>query len=393
MLRKRAIRSAAIVAISALFLAGLWRLLELRFQTGDIYPAYSSLRADPLGTRALYDSLRRIPGLKVERHFSSANRLPAGGASALLFLGVRKYDQLEDLGENLEHWARDGARVIVAFKPDASPDQISAPASPAARLKLKKARHGEESVLEGLAIQSDPSSLSKDAGALARLEASASDPLPKGLTWFSPNYFVPPTNGWRTLYAVGTNAVMIERRAGKGSIILATDSYFLSNEALRNHREPRLISWLIGEKRNLVFSESHLGVEHGSGIAVLAREYKLHGFAFGMILLVGFYVWKNAVPFVPVDPEEHSPLNEIAAQKSAREAFVNLLQKNIPPDQIIETCLAEWKKINPAGRAAMPETRREMELVLLKLKDTPARERNPVAAYRELAGILEKQDL
>jgi hypothetical protein len=38
-------------------------LFELRFERGDVYPAYSSLRADPLGAMAFYESLEKIPGL------------------------------------------------------------------------------------------------------------------------------------------------------------------------------------------------------------------------------------------------------------------------------------------------------------------------------------------
>ena len=68
--------------LSALLLAGfgfaLLRLLQMRFETGDIYPPYSSLRVDPLGTRALFDSLERLPELVVSRHFRPLTRLPEG---------------------------------------------------------------------------------------------------------------------------------------------------------------------------------------------------------------------------------------------------------------------------------------------------------------------------
>jgi len=39
------------------FIYGLVHLFSLRFEAGDNYPPYSSLRADPLGTKALFDSL------------------------------------------------------------------------------------------------------------------------------------------------------------------------------------------------------------------------------------------------------------------------------------------------------------------------------------------------
>ena len=39
------------------FCYGVAHLLVLRFQTGDVYAPYSTLRSDPLGTRVLFESL------------------------------------------------------------------------------------------------------------------------------------------------------------------------------------------------------------------------------------------------------------------------------------------------------------------------------------------------
>ena len=43
-------------------------MFDLRFSTGEVYPYYSTLRSDPLGTKALYYSLQELPGLRVERN-------------------------------------------------------------------------------------------------------------------------------------------------------------------------------------------------------------------------------------------------------------------------------------------------------------------------------------
>ena len=57
----------ALIAALALLVAGLGLLFHWRLGQGDLFPAYSSLRADPLGTRALHDSLALVPGRRVER--------------------------------------------------------------------------------------------------------------------------------------------------------------------------------------------------------------------------------------------------------------------------------------------------------------------------------------
>ena len=51
-----------------IFAAGMYRLLDLRFDVGDIYPPYSTLRSDPLGAKVFFESLREIPGVSAERN-------------------------------------------------------------------------------------------------------------------------------------------------------------------------------------------------------------------------------------------------------------------------------------------------------------------------------------
>ncbi len=73
---------------AAAFFYGLFHLFQLRFELGDIYPEYSSLRTDPLGTMALYESLQKLPGLSVGRDFSAENRLPEGEKTVYLHLAA-----------------------------------------------------------------------------------------------------------------------------------------------------------------------------------------------------------------------------------------------------------------------------------------------------------------
>ena len=48
---------------------GVVKLFLLRFQAGDVYPAYSSLRSDPLGSRAFYRSLQNLNKAAVSRNY------------------------------------------------------------------------------------------------------------------------------------------------------------------------------------------------------------------------------------------------------------------------------------------------------------------------------------
>ena len=65
-----------LLGCTAAFAFGLVQLFQLRFEVGDVYPPYSSLRSDPLGAMAFYESLEKLPGVSVRRDFNANNRMP-----------------------------------------------------------------------------------------------------------------------------------------------------------------------------------------------------------------------------------------------------------------------------------------------------------------------------
>src|SRR5579862_5217559 len=76
----------SIVLLLALFLAGAWEVMIAPLITGEVYPAYSSLRTDPLGAKALFESLSEQPGLDVTRLYRA--RSPLDSETTLFILGV-----------------------------------------------------------------------------------------------------------------------------------------------------------------------------------------------------------------------------------------------------------------------------------------------------------------
>src|SRR5688572_31008602 len=74
----------------ALFLAALGRIVSLRLGSGDIYPEYSSFRADPRGTKALYESLGQLDSKSIARHVQPMARLRADEQTTVLLLGAEK---------------------------------------------------------------------------------------------------------------------------------------------------------------------------------------------------------------------------------------------------------------------------------------------------------------
>ncbi len=352
----------------ALLALGVFHLFSLRFSGGDIYPPYSSLRADPLGTKALLDSLASVRDVTALRWLDPLPRLPGGGRdTTLLVLGTNPH-ALERMPRRdyreLEEFMQAGGRVVIAFpsvpkrqqksfserleeeeepsKPQPKRNDGKQPESKSPKDKQAEARRKKKEAEERLpeemrrvdlktkwAVALDYLDLTHDeTGATRGVPARnvSSDPnLPSTLTLRTALYFRDLGPQWRTNYLrteeksvpereVGgpwrTNVVrtglpvIVERSFGRGTLLLCADSYFFSNEALRRDRQPELLAWLIGASHRVVFDETHLGVQNDPGVAALARRYRLHGFFGALLVLALLFVWKNTSPFVPPHPDD-----------------------------------------------------------------------------------------
>ena len=406
-----------LLGCAAAFAFGLEQLFELRFASGDVYPACSSLRSDPLGTMAFYESLAKMPGLATSRDFRADNRLPEERATVYLHLAASPFEWEwvpADLHREIKDFLARGGRLVITFSPqteaprrydwddeDATNAMKSAP--PKARVKkltpdkpVKKKKIGRDdepgvSLNDEWGFHEGFVKLAQNDGEYEpiRVKKKTDLPLPPSLDWHSGMVFTNCAGSWRTIYARDTNAVMIERAFGRGSVVMAGDSYFLSNEALARDRHADLLAWLAGPSRNIVFDEGHFGIVDTSGVAGLMRKYRLHGLAAALILLAGLFVWKNSTSLLPPRGEEQP--DEMIAGKDAASGFVNLLRRSIAPRDLLAACFAEWKKSTAATGQFSAARRQQAEIIFQTENSAPARARNPVAAYQNIAAALGNQ--
>ena len=102
------------------FMGGMVHLFIMRFNTGDVYPAYSSLRSDPLGTRALFESLQSFDDLAVSRNYQLLRSVKLEPDTTLLYLGASspQYDSVpEELVSVFDHLTQSGGRLVVSYLP------------------------------------------------------------------------------------------------------------------------------------------------------------------------------------------------------------------------------------------------------------------------------------
>lgn len=321
------------------FLVGALQIFELRTGHGDVFPPYSTFRADALGAKALYESLEQIGGLHVSRNFAAMDRI-RGPEGLLLFLGLDAKSFLVSPKETLQHfpfWASRGNRVIISFLP------------------LRRDNDIKNAGEAGKALQFDV------GYERARL------------------YFTNLTPEWRVLISTGGHPTIIARDFGKGTIILCGDSYLFSNEAILKDRQTRLIAQLIGDARNIVFDEVHNGMHEEASLGTLARRYRLHGFAAALLLLAGLFVWQSSARFLPA-LEEQERLDAVSG-KDAASGLVNLIKRSVPRTELAAVCLAEWKK--------SPQLQQRCGKQKLERIETAVKTQNdPVQIYRTIQQIL-----
>lgn len=370
------IRRATLLLLAAGFLAGVFHLFELRFQSGEVFAPYSSLRADPLGTKALFEAYAALPGLRVERNLRPLSSLAVDASTTLYFAGLPKRSFGSTCGpadpdESLEALALRGGRVIAALAPvsDSPLSEEPSKASPTPSPTPEKECEPDCKSTFEFKVSSQ-----KSAGPAISADGAISIP------WRSLAHFSEPVAPWKVLLRCNGMPVAIERQYGKGSLVLLTDSYFLSNEAMRAHPNTKWLSALHGGGTTVVFDETHLGTAEGSGIAILARKYRLHGLVAGLLVIAALYLWRCAVPFPPPARQTPVPGSEIRSGKDSTSGLINLLRRNIAPGELIQACLQQWKR--SFARQTNPNRLAAAEAA------AAANHSRPVEAHQSITAIL-----
>lgn len=393
------------LALAALLLGGITRLLMKRYEKGDVYPPYSSLRIDPLGTAAFHDALALQPGVTVRRNTEPLEDMgalsdPATNASStIMILGIEPHRILDaNLMRDAKRLASQGSRVVLAMRPVRETDS-SSDASETGSPKNKEKQATKSVPAESPDAEAEDTEDSEaapilelkplDADGEAHFATHSLPDVEDSLPWFSLVRFEKVDPAWTTILSVGNVPVGIELRHGAGSILLLGDSYLFSNEALLNDRRPGFLRWCVGGADQIVFEETHHGLFQQDNVMTLIRKYQLAP-AVGICLLAAlFFLWRNALPFPPRLQTETKD-TAVVGGLDAGTGLLNLLRRSVPPRELLAACLAEWRhslpreatSLRPAQRSAL--NRLEAETAL------PPAVQNAASAYNEATRILEK---
>ncbi len=411
----------AVLLLGGLFVTGLIQLILLRFESGDVYPPYFSLRADPLGCKALYESLGRVADLQVRRNFRPWEETEMTDQATVIFAGFDPWEfeyGKESHRRALLDRVAHGARMIIAFHDLPMPELAERTEE---RLGEGEANESEADPEESNETESDPepgSEVSDESHAhylaetlgvtvenieseetelMALKDPAGSDSLPDELKWRSSIRFNLSNDLWFPHYSAGGSPIIVERPFGKGEVVLVADSYLLSNEGLRRDREPDVLTWLVGDQSTVVFDETHLGVLQSQGVGTLIRKYRLHTFLLGLSLVALLVIWKNSVSFLP-PYEDEAPQSAILAVegKDATEGFHNLLRRSLAPAVLLRTSFEEWEKTflgSRHGRLIYGKRADQARRLLAEEKPAASGRRNLVKDYNQISNVLKTKGI
>lgn len=466
-------RSGAFLGLVGLFvllLAGFIGVFAHRFESGEIYPHYSSLRSDPLGSRALYESFEDLQSFEVSRNTRNLMAIDAlDGDSALWLVGLsrqsfRRIRAPED-SPVLEAVEKAGAHLLITLNPQLVPEEFDLAPDEAQEswwerretLRRENEEKGDaeekgEPITENDAGSTSTPEDEDSADARARdedqseieiefetfeglgdplvewLEVSvkipdqferpdegwapqtgdASDfsssplPLPHDWPlWRSPYHFGEMGGAWKIAATVEGEPVVITRSLGAGTVTLASDSYFASNEALWKRPSPEFLLWLTGGKTRLIFDETIHGTVESGGVMKVIRRYRFHGFFIGLAVFIVLLAWRSASSLAPGSEaverglrDEATGMNSSVTGEEAATGFVRLLRLNVAPKRLLRTCVETWRKNSGAGLRARNESEGQRIAIdgVLASHEASPKTITRIDAFREISHILANPD-
>ncbi|MCB1076671.1 MAG: hypothetical protein KDM64_02485 [Verrucomicrobiae bacterium] len=428
-------------------------VLERRFASGDVYPFYSTSRSDPLGASALHESFSNLPGHEVTRNFRSLMSLDTlDSQSALWLCGLSRssYNRMRGPDDSpiLKAIRDDGARLILTINPELVPEKYdlkekddleewldrreearkessakedkaeketdNAEKSPGKEEEKDKKESEREKRQQELEASSGPL-ITKLFGANLDLPETferpkegwelkpgtpidSERPIPQSLPmWRSQYRFTDLAKEWTVTATVDGKPVVIERAFGKGSVVMTSDSYFASDEALWQGAHSEFLLWLAGGKTRLVFDETiHGSVESGS-VMKMVRQYRFHGFFIGFFVFIALLAWRSGTSLAPGSEAVERGLVADSAAAIAGEdtetGFIRLLRRNVSRKRLLRTCAEVWRQT--AARRLRSESARQRQAVdtILAQHESSPKDLPAVDAYSRISSILAHPDL
>jgi hypothetical protein len=393
MSRPRSFLVILLLCVVVLFFTGLGLLVRDRFESGDAYPPYSSYNREPSGTGALFEALNSMSGTTAQRNTKDLVVDPKSPGKTLFIVGLRKDTFLkadEESAAQLDASVRGGDRLVIAFAPEkAGQRQNAGQTADSGKGEKRGTAKDQSSHLPSGKDLRTQWAIDFDHSDEAEGPADLRSPvpgLPKTVAWHSSLALNPTQPDWKTVFSKQGKPVIVERTLGKGTIVLVSDCFLLTNAAMKDHRSPELISWLCGPHNTIVFDETHLGLMEQPNLATLIKRNGLAPFIGSLIIVALLGIWRQLLPMLPIPKKTRGGI--IDTGRGYLQGMANLLRGSLSEGQLLDVCVDEWERAfshKGGDRSAMvAEARRMIE----ENKARPRRQRDFSGTYARIAEMM-----
>lgn len=398
------------LAFSIIFssIAGLCYLYYCIEERGKVYPQYSSLRADAVGTEAWYETLNQA-GLDVSRNYQTMPNLlklnPSFAGKTFFVLGV-DYNlkacfengdwqkMMQTHGANYysdENWttpAKFGGRVVATLRPGkfdqliiSSTDEVITDAE---KMKIScAAGHFEFTKFT-----------EKDWPADQNFNYATNKKNVR-VKWFASRYFSKFDKTFKPILWVKGKPVALKKKvestkkSGKpGQLILIADSYFISNQGLKEEPAPAFLSYLIGKNKTVIIDETHLEVSGITGIMLLIKRYNMQ-YCLWAILIIGIvFVWKSRSSLLPPDRQLIEKLQQnIIVGESSAVSMNNLITRSMNPKDIVMYLHNRIPNLR-AYKIASPQVKHRINEHFAELQNVAISNSDVIRLYENIGELL-----
>ncbi len=344
-----------------LFVYGVFELVSLRFMKGDKYPKYSSFRADPMGIKGLYDSLSELESIDVKRNLTSLKESNLPYANSVLFVtGIMSDADNWKNDKDYYHYILKGGRLVIFFSQKArgfyvEDDTLKKSEMTTESKEMENGGGKEKEVVHkvkeqkyckfGFALKRfNNLAYSKKSAELAdiKLLERIND---KTLTFYTNNHLLTsPKEDWNILYKYRDKPMIIEKKIGKGSLIVSSMSYCISNEGLQKYMPVEFITHILKKRKLIVFDEFIHGIKEQKNIAWLARKYNLIFLLINIMIVILLFIWKNFNSIKNIETTYSYDSSSIYQIHNNNNGIINLLKNFISQKVLIKECITECQK-------------------------------------------------
>ena len=324
------------------FVMAVMHFFDKRFSKGDMYPSFSSLSTQKDGTKGFFEALDKLENIEVSRNFEPYHLIPKPHETTIIFSGLTHTDPFSYYTKDvIEPFFKNQNRIILLYSPKYFYTFLDSLVTPDSTETTDKFF----SLKDHLGFQVLEDSLKIDN--TISFKKKTSSILPDSLYWKEGLKLELMNDRWEKIYDYGARTVVAEMQTDSFSVVISTDSYLVSNTALKNNREPAFLKWLIGKNSHVVFDEVHAGLYKQKGVSYLIGSYHLQFPIFVLLLLSICFIWQNMASFLPKMKisKQESYLNEYGIQ----DGFQNLLSRLLPKEKLIPICLKLWEKSSNLG--------------------------------------------